>query len=133
MVAAIKLKALPERNTWLPITRSCTWTRRAVVHVSELHVQFIEGYQRRVPKESMYSESIHYTQRVWLKSICPTPTWHVNDIDTGDVVLWFISETGSAQTAVRAATLRYKSKIKHSISPSHSILSLDQRGPVLTL
>ena len=45
------------------------------------------------------------------------------------VYLW----DGSAQTILRAATLRYKLQIKLSISPSHSILTPGWRVPVLTL
>ena len=40
---------------------------------------------------------------------------------------------GSAQTSLRAATLRYKLQIKLSISPSHSILTPGRPVPVLTL
>ena len=42
-------------------------------------------------------------------------------------------EDGSAQTSVRAATLRYKLQIKFSISPSHSIQAPGQPVPALTL
>ena len=40
---------------------------------------------------------------------------------------------GSAQTSVRAATLRQKLQIKLSVSPSHSILTPGQPVPALTL
>ena len=40
---------------------------------------------------------------------------------------------GSAQTIIRAATLRQKLQIKLSISPSHSILTPGQPVPALTL
>ena len=40
---------------------------------------------------------------------------------------------GSAQTSVRAATLRYKLQIQLSTSPSHSILTPGRPVPVLTL
>ena len=40
---------------------------------------------------------------------------------------------GSAQTILRAATLRQKLKTKLSISPSHSILTPGQPVPALTL
>ena len=40
---------------------------------------------------------------------------------------------GSAQTSVRAATLRYKLQVKLSTSPSHTILTLGQPFPTLTL
>ena len=40
---------------------------------------------------------------------------------------------GSAQTIVRAVTLRQKLQIKRSTSPSHSILTPGQPVPVLTL
>ena len=40
---------------------------------------------------------------------------------------------GSAQISVHAATLRKKLQIKLSISPNHSILTLGQPVPALTL
>ena len=40
---------------------------------------------------------------------------------------------GSAQTRVRAVTLRYKLQIKLSTSPSHSMLTPGQPVPALTL
>ena len=40
---------------------------------------------------------------------------------------------GSAQTNLRAATLRQKLQIKRSTSPSHSILTSGRPVPVLTL
>ena len=40
---------------------------------------------------------------------------------------------GSAQTIMRAATLRQKLQIQLSISPSHSILTLGRPVPALTL
>ena len=40
---------------------------------------------------------------------------------------------GSAQTAVRAATLRQRLQIKLAITPSHSILTPGQPDPPLTL
>ena len=40
---------------------------------------------------------------------------------------------GSAQTILRAATLRYKLQIQRSTSPSHSILTPGRPVPVLTL
>ena len=40
---------------------------------------------------------------------------------------------GSAQTILRVATLRQKSQIKLSISPSHSILTPGRPVPELTL
>ena len=40
---------------------------------------------------------------------------------------------GSAQTVLRAATLRQKLQIQLSISPGHSILTLDQPVPALIL
>ena len=39
---------------------------------------------------------------------------------------------GSAQTIVRAATLRHKLQVKHSISPTHIILTPGQPVPALT-